>query len=307
MTNIVPINTSNEVYIPFGGADIVLGEEATMPASEYPLLQYATGLPAQKPKLDDNGQQIIDEETGEAIWDNLYYAGFFTATDRDKELDAAMQKRGMPWIDISHGSGEVVRHWMIEKPALFIVARGIPSNANSNGQHGVVYQWRAKRNSTKSETVLYVQCIIRQLLPDYVKPFVFTVKSTQTADALNALRRQYKVLARAHEELRRIDRDMTLPLWAYSIIVGASKKQELRGQEGASKTIFPMLSGVPDEIVGAYLQRNEVPAEYIDHLKECTEHAVEWATSLSERIASGMESHEPWKQGNGDSAEDHPF
>lgn len=303
MANIVTTN-STEIYVPFGGVDVQLGEEAQTPTPEYPLLQYATGLPAQRPKLDNEGRQIIDEDTGEVVWDNLYYAGFFTACDRDKELDAAMQKRGMPWIDIVHGNGEVVRHWMIERPALFLLAMGVPSNANSNGQLGIAYQWRQKRNSTKSETVLYVQVVIRQLLPDYTRPFVFTVKSTQTVDALNAMRRQYKVLARAHEELRKAGRDMALPLWAYSILFGASKKQELRGQEGASKTIFPMLCGVPDTITPAYLQKHEVPLEYVDHLRECTVHAVEWAKGLSERIASGVETQEPWKQGNGD-AEEH--
>ncbi len=306
------INTLNnkETYIPFGGNNIVLGDEAVSPAPEYPLLQYATGLPAQKPKLDEKGQQVIDEETGEVASDSLYYAGFFTACDRDKELDAAMQKRGMSWIDISHGSGEVVRHWMIERPALFIMAKGIPSNANSNGKYGMVYQWRAKRNSTKSETILYAQVIIRQLLPDYVKPFILTVKSTQTVDALNATRRQYKVLAKAHEELRRHDKDMALPLWAYSILVGASKKQELRGQEGASKTIFPMVSGIPDDVPLSYLQRHEVPLEHIEQFQEYTEHAVEWAEALSQRIAAGVETEAPWKQGTGDAtaeAEDHPF
>ncbi len=308
-TNIIPAS-SNEVYIPFGGANIELGDEATVPTPDFPLLQYATGLPAQRPKLDDKGHQLIDEDTGEALYDSLYYAGFFTACDRDKELDAAMQKRGMPWIDIVHGSGEVVRHWMIERPALFLLAMGIPNNAQSNGQYGIAYQWRAKRNSTKQETVLNVQVVIRQLLPYYTKPFIFTVKSTQTIDALNAMRKQYKVLARAHDELRRAGRDMALPLWAYSILFGASKKQEQRGQEGASKTIFPMLCGVPDEITGAYLQKHEVPLEHVGFLKEATLHAVEWATALSERIAAGVETQEPWKQvtGNGDSAgEDHPF
>ncbi|HEY4034707.1 MAG TPA: hypothetical protein VGL94_12150, partial [Ktedonobacteraceae bacterium] len=218
----------------------------------------------------------------------------------DKELDAAMQKRGMPWIDIVHGNGEVVRHWMIEKPALFLMAKGIPSNGNSNGKYGMVYMWRAKRNSTKSETILYAQVIIRQLLPDYSKPFVFTMKSTQTADALGAMRRQYKVLARAHEELRRADRDMALPLWSYSALFGASKKQEQRGQEGASKTIFPMISGIPDEIAPTYLQRHEVPLDYVEHFREVTEHTMEWAMSLTQRIASGAEPpHEPWQQSAG--------
>jgi hypothetical protein len=302
MTTAIAPTSTKDIYVPFGGTEIDLGEDAVMPAPEYPLLQYATGLPAQRPRLDEKGHQVIDEETGEALMDNLYYAGFFTACDRDKELDAAMVKRRMPWIDIVHGSGEVVRHWMIERPALFMMAKGIPSNANSKGEYGVVYQWRQKRNSTKSETVLYVQCIIRQLLPDYAKPFIFTVKSTQTIDALNAMKRQYKVLARAREELRRLDRNMTLPLWAYSALFGASKKQEQRGQEGASKTIFPMISGIPDEVTTTYLQRHEIPLEYADHFKEVTAKAVEWSKNLTERIASGIETQEPWQHGVGNSA-----
>jgi len=200
--------TDLDIYIPFGGKSVELGKGAVTPSPEYPLLQYATGLPAQRPKLNEKGQQVIDEETGEVAWDSLYYAGFFTARDRDKELDAAMQKQGMQWIEISHGSGEVVKHWMIERPALFLMADGIPSNANSNGKYGIAYQWRQKRDSLKSETVLYAQVIIRQLLPDYEKPFVFTVKSTQTADALGAMRKQYKVLATAHEVLRQHGKDI---------------------------------------------------------------------------------------------------
>lgn len=53
-----------------------LGEDAMVPAPEYPLLQYATGLPAQRPKLDAQGSPQYDGETGEALMDNLYYAGF---------------------------------------------------------------------------------------------------------------------------------------------------------------------------------------------------------------------------------------
>lgn len=307
MADIITINTSNKaaVYVPFGGVQVDLGEEATVPASEYPLLQYATGLPAQRPKLDAQGSPQIDEETGEALMDNLYYAGFFTACSKDKDVDEAMQKHHIPWIDIVHGNGEVVRHWMLDRPALFIMAKGIPTNATSQGQYGMVYMWRQKRNSTKSETVLYVQVIIRQLLPDYDKPFVFTMKSTQTVDALNAMRRQYKVLAKVHEELRRAGRDMALPLWSYSALFGASKKQEQRGQEGASKTIFPMISGIPDEVTLAYLQRHEVPLEYADHFREVTDHAVEWATALTQRITAGVESQEPWK--SNDAVVEAPF
>lgn len=317
MTDIIPVtNNQVSVYIPFGGANVDLGEDAVAPSQGYPLLQYATGLPAQRPKFGVDGQPLYDEETGEPLMDNLYYAGFFTSHGKDKELDEAMQKRNVPWINIVHGNGEVVKHWMIEKPILFLIAKGVPSNAHSYGQYGMVYMWRQKRNSTKSETVLYVQAIIRQLLPDYDKPFVFTMKSTQTADALGAMRRQYKVLARAREEMQRAGHNIALPLWAYSALFGASKKQELRGQEGASKTIFPMISGIPDEITIAYLQKHEVPTDFIEPFKEMAEQSVEWAMALSERIASGAEPQEPWKGDDGVPSgydevpydlDDHPF
>jgi hypothetical protein len=101
------------------------------------------------------------------------------------------------------------------------------------------------------------------------------------------MRRQYKVLAKAREFVSR-----SLPLWTYSALFGASKKQDLRGGEGASKTIFPMISGIPDDITAAYLQRHEVGIEYIDHFKECTEHAIEWAQGYTQRIASGIEGQQ---------------
>lgn len=301
-------NKAVQFYVPFGGQAVDLGKEAVTPAPEYALLQYATGLPAQRPKLDDRGHQVIDEDTGEVAWDNLYYAGFFTACGKDKELDDAMRKHGIPWIEISHGSGEVVKHWILERPVLFLMADGIPSIATTNGKFGVVYQWRTKRNSTKSETVLYAQVIIRQLLPDYDKPFVFTVKSTQTADALVAMRKQYKVIASAHDVLRGAGCDMALPLWSYSAVFGASKKQESRGGGANSKMIFPMLCGIPDAIPVSYLQKHEVPVECIEHFRECTEKAIQWAQALSQRITSGIESQEPWKQGSDATSHDEaPF
>jgi hypothetical protein len=309
MSTEIITTTSTAIYVPFGGQRVNLGNEAVTPAPEYPLLQYATGLPAQRPRLNEKGQQVIDEDTGEVVWDSLYYAGFFTQHGKDKDLDDAMRKHGFQWIEISHGGGEVVRHWMLERPALFLMADGVPSIATTNGKFGIVYQWRQKRNSSKSETVLYAQVIIRQLLPDYDKPFVFTVKSTQTADALGAMRKQYKVLSAAHDVLRGSGSDMALPLWSYSAIFGASKKQEQRGQGANSKTIFPMLCGIPDAVPVSYLQKHEVPVEHIEHFRECTQKAVEWAEALSQRIASDIETHEPWKQGSGSdvSTEDHPF
>src|SRR5215467_9903597 len=117
----LPANSNSKdlnTYVPFGGVDVNLGKEAVMPAPEYPLLQYATGLPAQRPKLDGEGRGMYDEDTGEALYDSLYYAGFFTACKKDKALDDAMRAKGAKWIDIIHGSGEVVKHWAIEKTAL---------------------------------------------------------------------------------------------------------------------------------------------------------------------------------------------
>lgn len=307
MADIISINATGKVqsYVPFGGAKVDLGSDAIVPSPEFPLLQYATGLPAQRPKLDASGQQAVDEETGETLWDNLYYAGFFTACGKDKAVDEAMQACGMPWIDIHHGSGDVARHWMIERPTLFLMALGVPGNANSNGSMGMAYTWRQKRNSTKSETVLYAQVVIRQLLPHFDKPFVFTVKSTQTGDALIAMRKQYKVLSQAREELRRNGHDISLPLWAYSTTFGASKKQELRGKEGASKTIFPLIAGIPDNVTPEYLQRQEVPTEYIAHFKKLAEKSAEWAQGLTQRLVAGVEPQDPWKAS--DSVVEAPF
>jgi|SRR5947209_8148343 len=307
-TSIVPASSTGvDAYVPFGGADVVLGEDAMLPAPEYPLLQYATGLPAQKPKLDAEGYQLYDEDTGDALYDNLYYAGFFTQVGQSKELDEAMAKNGIPWLDIVHGGGEVVRHWALEKPLLFLMAKGIPSNGNGKGEYGIAYLWRQKRNSTKRETVLYAQVIIRQLMPDYTKPFVFTVKSTQTDDALTAIKRQYKVLAKAREALRRMGKELAMPLWTYSFYLGAAKKQDVRGSGADSKPIFPMISGIPDDAPGAYLQKHEVPVEYADLFRDLTEKAVVWAKALTERIASGVDASEPWKNGDAAPAEDHPF
>jgi hypothetical protein len=307
-TSVVPSNGSKEVdvYVPFGGADVVLGEEAVTPAPEYPLLQYATGLPAQKPKLDNDGCELYDEDTGELLMDNLYYAGFFTQYGVDKALDEAMIKHSIPWLDIVHGNGEVVRHWVIEKPALFLMAKGIPSNANSKGDYGIVYLWRQKRNSPKSETVFYAQVIIRQLLPDYARPFNLTLKSTQTNDVLVAIRRQYKVLAKVREMLRHAGREMALPLWSYSFYLGPSKKQDQRGSGANSKTIFPIISGIPDEPPSAYLQKHEVPTEFAGYFKDTTESAVEWAKALTDRIAAGIETQEPWKNGDGNTDDAKP-
>jgi hypothetical protein len=307
-TNIIPAtNNSVDTYVPFGGEDVTLGEDAMAPAPEYPLLQYATGLPAQRPKVDAEGYQLYDEETGEALMDNLYYAGFFTQVGVDKALDDAMTLHKVPWLDIAHGGGEVVRHWMIEKPLLFLMAKGIPSNGNSKGEYGIAYLWRQKRNSTKRETVFYAQVVIRQLLPEYSKPFVMTCKSTQTDDALVALKRQYRVLAKAREAMRKAGKELAMPLWTYSFFLGAAKKQDVRGSGADSKPIFPMISGIPDDAPGAYLQKHEVPIELADHFRGLTEKAVEWAKALTERIASGAETHEPWKNGDAAPVEEHPF
>jgi len=302
---------ATDTYVPFGGQVVDLGDEAVAPAPEFPLLQYATGLPARRPKLDSEGKQIIDEETGELLQDNLFYAGFFAAQGQSKDLDEAMRDKNAQWLDIFHeSSGKVVRHWVFEKTSLFIMAKGVPGGSKAEGECGIVYIWRKpnKLKKIKGGTVLYVQVILRQLLPNYKKPFVFTVSSTQTNDALKAIGKQYKVLERAHELRRQHGNDIEMPLWAFSGLFGASKTQDIRSNGTNSKTIFPMISGIPDDVPAAYLQRHEVPLQFVDHFKDTTEKAIEWAMALSQRIANGIETQEPWKGHGGDAgSEDHPF
>lgn len=283
-------------YTPFSGHRVDLGPEAATPEPENPLLQYATGLPAQRPKLDSEGKPLVDEDTGEVLMDQIYYTGFFTEAGKDKALDEAMRLVKAADVSITHGNGDIKKHWAMPKPSVFLCAAGIATARNTGGKLGMVHVWRTKKNSKRGESVLYAQVMIKQLLPHYSKPFVFTVKSTQTTDALKAMTRQYKVLQRVHEIMQRTGNDMELPLWAYSLPLAASKAQETRGQEGSQRAIYPLISLVPDEITDAYLQRHEVPLEYVDMLKEATTHSIEWATSLTERITNGVEPHEPWQQ-----------
>ena len=288
-------------YIPFGGQNVDLGGEAIAPAPEYPLLQYATGLTAQLVKLDEHGQPMIDEESGEVVVDNILYAGFFTECGKDKALDDAMQLVKCQRISIMHGNGEQKTHWMMQNPAVFLVAKGIPGNAAGDGSLGIVYAWRKKRNSTASESVIYLQVMIRKLLSHYTKPFVLTLKSTQTVDCLDGIKKQHKVLRRAHEELEAAGADMPLSIWAWSFQMMPSKKPSMRGAEvGKQRQIFPMLVNIPDEITPVHLQRHEVPLEYVDLLREAAEKSVDWAKSLTQRIASGVEPHEPWQQDTND-------
>lgn len=295
MANIVKSEQGVVSYVPFGGADIELGEEAIVPVPDYCLLQYATGLPAQRPKLDSDGCEMFDEDTGEQLFDNLLYSGFFSECEKDKALDAAMMTIGCPWVYIAHGNGDVKRHWAICKPTVFIVARGVPASEASRGDLGMVYTWRQQRNSLAKRSVVYVQLMIRDLLPHYTKPLVFTCKSTQTRDILNILRLQYKALATAREAYHKATgRDIALPLSAYSLKIGPSSKPDRRGEGENSKTIFPMGHGVPEKIDAKYLQKHEMPLEYTDLLKEATEKSVEWATAKMAAIASGAEPHEPW-------------
>ena len=300
MTQVTTKTTDIAVYVPFGGQRFDLGEEAIAPAPEYPLLQYATGLPAQITKIDKHGQPLIDEETCEVLIDNILYAGFFTEIGKDKALDEAMRAINAQPIAIMHGNGEQKQHWMMQNPAVFLVAKGIPGNAAGDGSLGIVYTWRKKRNSVKSESVIYLQVMIRKLLPNYTKPFVLTLKSTQTIDCLNAIKKQIKVLQRAHEELQKAGNDMPLPVWSYSFHIAPSKKPAMRGPEGGQqKQIFPMLASIPDEISPAYLQRHEISLEYIDLLKDATEKSAEWAKGLTQRVVAGIEPHEPWQQETG--------
>jgi hypothetical protein len=280
------------VYVPFGGNRVDLGEEAQSPV-ENPLLQYAIGLPATRPKVDAQGYALYDEETGEELVDNINYSGFFTAVGVDKDLDQAMTQLEVPTITIQHRGGPQ-RHWMLAKVTCFLLAKGIPSNGSSEGRYGLVYQWSKGDAQRRGGTVFYAQVMLRPLLPHYTKPFVFCMRSTQTGDALSAFSRQYRVLNRAHEELQKHGLDMPLPLYAYSLTLKASNKQDIRGQGPVDKRkpIYPMIAIVPDVPDNEYLRRQEMPLEYTDLLREATDNAVEWAKALSGRIASGSEGHE---------------
>ncbi len=50
-----------------------------------------------------------------------------------------------------------------------------------------------------------------------------------------------------------------------------------------------MISGIPDEVTLAYLQKHEVSIENVNHFREVTENTVEWATALTQRIVSGTD------------------
>ncbi|OLD84781.1 MAG: hypothetical protein AUF64_00325 [Chloroflexi bacterium 13_1_20CM_54_36] len=303
MANIIKAtNNDIDTYIPFGGETVDLGEEAMAPIPEHLLLQYATGLKAHRPKLDVEGYQVYDED-GEAIVDKFTYAGFFTQVGQDKDLDAVMTARGVPRLFITHGSGDVVEHWEVRKPTVFLIAKGIPSNSNSGGEYGIAHVWN-------KVTITSMQVVIKQLLPEYTKPFVITFKSTQSPDLLKAIRKQYKVLAHVRQALQRAGRDMALPLWSYSLTLGPSKDLVKRGQGNSVSMIYTVLSGIPDEITSAYLKNHEIPLEYAEHFSGLTEHAVEWAKASTQRLISDIEPHEPWRNGNGNgdaSAEDMPF
>ncbi len=287
-------------YVPFGGKRVDLGGEAVTPAPEHPLLQYATGLPAQRPKMDAQGFALYDEN-GEPEVENLFYAGFFTEHGKDKDLDKAMSDARAPLISIIHGSGEVVQHWGIAKPVVYLIANGVPTNSGTGGKLGMVYLWRQKQNNPSTrESVLYAQLVLKALLPfGFSKPFIFTVKSTQTTDALTAFSKQYKVLQRVHQELQRYNADMDLSLGPDSLPLGPARKPEVRGSGATAKNIVPLISLIPDELPLTYLQRHEVPLEYVEVLRPLTQASIEWAMSLSARIESGAEPHEAWQGASG--------
>ena len=280
-----------------------------MPVAEYPLLQYATGLSAQRPMKDHEDCDIYDEVTGEQMMDDIRFKGFFTEVGKHADLDAILLAKDVKVIKITHGSGEEVTHWALPSVTVFLVAMGLPANARGDGQCGMVYTWRPRRNGGGDESVVYAQVVIRQLLPEYAKPFVITMKSTQSTDLLQAMSKQYKVIRKAHEMLQQIKQDMPLPLWSYSLALGASKIIDSRGS-GKKSSIYPIVAGVPEEITGDYLHKHEVPMEFVEILKEATMRSVEWATSLHQRIVSNTEPQEPWAQGNTGGpveTEEHPF
>lgn len=276
------MNSSKDLtpYIPFRGERVHLGDDPLKPRALYPLLQYAIGLLARTPVKDEDGCDTYDEDG--QVFNDILYKGFFTEADLDEELDETMGNHKVPYLFITHQSGETLRHWALPRPAVFLLARGIPARPNGGGECGIIYTWPAGGKSALNALVM-----IRQLLPDWTRPFIFTIHSTQTTDALSIFRRQGNVLQKAHEELRRMGRDIPLPLWSYDISLGPSKQQELRGKGEDKKAIYPMLSTIPDAPDTAYLQKHEMPLEYADLFREYAEKSVAWAT---EKIQS---AHSP--------------
>jgi hypothetical protein len=296
VSNITPINNASKdivEYVPFGGENVVLGDEVLEPDCKVSL-QYATGLNAHRPKLDKEGYQVYDED-GKPEIDEFKYKGFFVQVGKDKELDAVMQARGVPRLFITHGKGDVVEHWEVSKPTVFLIAKGIPSNPNSNGEYGIAYV----RTDNIGHTEVRAQVIIRQLLPEYTKPLVISFKSTQSRDCLNAIRKQYKVLAHVRQLLQKTGREMALPLWSYSMTLGPSKVTDKRGQGTDVAIIYPVASGVPDEITPAYLKNHEVLLEFADPFNELTLNTVEWARELTQRLAVSDDPQEPRQNSNG--------
>lgn len=287
-------------YVPFGGQAVDLGEEASVPVPEFPMIQYATGLKAQRVKKDRDGYDDINPVTGVVKMENIAFAGFFTEIGKDPELDEVMRAKDIPCVYILHGGGEVKKHWALEEASVFLVAKGLPGNSREEGQSGVVFTWRKKdkgKDENVKESVISVQVLIRDLLPLYAKPFVLTMKSTQSTDLHKAMTYQYKVLRRAHEELQRVHRDMALPLWAYSLPMGPSGNPESRGGGEKKSVIIPLVALVPKEVTTEYLYRNEIPEDYIEILREAAEGSVGWAMASHQRIINNDESTEPWAQG----------
>lgn len=281
-------------YIPFDDFEGELGNDPVHTGRIYPLLQYATGLDAQVPIRDSEGCVQYDEETYEELLEERKYRGFFTQCNLDEKVDKVCQQLNVPYLYITHQSGETLQHWALGTIGIYLLALGLP-NRYTQGEFGIISTWRKKRNGPGNETVYSAMVVIHELLPHFNRPFILTVTSTQTDDLTAAFSRQNDVLKRAHEVLKAVGRDRALPLWTFRIRLGAAKKQVKRESKTGkgNSLIYPIVSGIPDagKIDRTYLQKYQMPVEYAGAFREYAEGSVEWATKLMVYIQRGLE---PW-------------
>ncbi len=270
------------VYEPFGGR-MDLGEEAERPVPEHVTLSWATGLDAQRMRMD--------EESGEEVPEDFKFKGFFF-DDEDQQLNEAARIAGLEKVAIFHeGDGAWRNHWILPRGALYIVTKGWQSRKTmekTNERKGIAYGRRYPRTkdgkliSTQVKySYLFLQVVPEKLLrAGYEKPLILSLNKTQTDDAIALLTAQYKVLIAAHDYLKSIGKDRALPFWTYAIGAGPSKnKVERKGPKGSS-WIHVVVPVMPMQLDEQYFQTMEVPVQYIDLFKELAEASETWSTSV---------------------------
>ena len=272
-------------YIPFGGeSNIGPGAELLLP--KFPTLSWCVGARAEK--------LVLDEVSGEEIWVEGYYKGFFFDYGVDAHLDSVAAAAGLERRRIEH-QDSTNEHWILPKDVFYIILRGWQSKgtmAKTVERKGLAYGYRYQRDKKfqviwdrPKRTYIYLQVFPRSLLA-FGKPFVITVNSTQTDDLLNVLRTQYKVLKYAREYFESIHLEMEIPFYAYGIEIATSKNRVTRQGKSGSKDIFVMTSVIPDPVTTTYLKAMEMPLAYREILERYAEQSVAWSTEIVQDIVA---------------------